>query len=702
MSVFLTAALQYAAAGWAVFPCHPKTKVPATPHGFKDATKDPALIRAWWDEEPGYNVAIATGEISGIFVLDVDQKPGRTLDEAIEALPSIPDAPTVQTGGGGRQFFFKFPAGSGLSISGGRLGLGVDTRGNGGYVVAPPSVHDKTGMPYEWIDSDGMALPETPGWIVDRLRKQVDGSKQLASKTIQGGRHDALMTAAALMRGIGLVPAEIEAALFKMKARLDLSDGRVIEDREIQGIAQWCGDKGMGDVNVESVLDGKEISKALAANRGAALSEIIGEPGISDPGPFPAELLNVPGIAGQWCDYINRTSHRRQPELALAAVLTACGALIGRRLQTVTGGRANLYCLGLCETGGGKERARQGVKEVLFAAEQEELIGQEDWASETGLVSSLMKNPTQLYQIDEIGKLLAAIANPRAGSHLVGIVSALLKLYSSANTVYKGKAYADAEKNPVIYQPHACLYGTAVPDQAWEALGASAVNDGLLARLWVFMATDNAPERQVPALAEPPADLVARIREWGNGAGGYFDKRNSTPPIVDRTEEGIAVMAELVAECDVIESRMRDTPLRKLWTRTAQKADQLALVYAWSRSQSNVIIDREAALWASRLAQYLTQSMIWHASRHLAGSMIESDLKAVIRYVEESGAKGRTRRDIVRRFQRIGKRGLEEIMLLAETGDHLVSAKTASEGTHKPTTTYYLPRHAPALVEADG
>ena len=699
MSVFLTAALQYAAQGFSVFPCQPRSKIPATLHGFKDATKDEATIRAWWDEEPAYNVAIATGEESGIFVLDIDEKPGRTIDEAIEGLPDIPETPHVRTGGGGLQFFFRYPTGSNLTISGGRLGLGIDTRGNGGYVVAPPSIHPH-GTGYAWIDSEGLTLAATPQWIVDRLAKQVSGAKQLAGAKLSGGRHDVMLTMAALQRGIGMAPPEIEAALHKMISRLDLSDGRVIDPKEIERIAQWTGDKSMGDTNIESVLHGGVVAKSLAKQRGA-LSELLHEPGIEDPGHFPDKFLNVPGVVSQWCEFINRTSHRKQPELALAATLTACGALIGRRLQTVTGGRANLYCLGLCETGGGKERARQAVKEVFAAAGIVDTLGPEDFASESGLISSLVVNPTRLFQVDEIGKLLAAIANPRAGTHLVGIVSALLKLYSSANSIYIGKAYADAERNPTISQPHACVYGTAVPDQAWAALGATAVDDGLLARLWVFMAKDQQPPRARPERLPVPQALRDTILSWVSGRGsalGGGSQGDPRPATVQRTPEADKIFCDLEDEAEALERRMAGHPLRKLWTRTAQKADQLSLIYAWSRDvQAQTrppTIDAEAALWACGLAQYLTQSMIVHANRHLAGSTFEGDLKAVLRYVEEAGTEGRSRTDLIRRFQKLGKRGLDDVMTLATASEQVV--EQSIESATRTGRRYVLTRFADA------
>ena len=68
----IRAALAYARKGLQIFPCQPRAKRPATANGLKDATTDPDRIRAWWHHEPAFNVAVATGSVSGVFVVDVD------------------------------------------------------------------------------------------------------------------------------------------------------------------------------------------------------------------------------------------------------------------------------------------------------------------------------------------------------------------------------------------------------------------------------------------------------------------------------------------------------------------------------------------------------------------------------------------------------------------------------------------------------
>jgi putative DNA primase/helicase len=153
-SPYLAAALDYAKRGWHVFPCHsinktghctckdgPKCehpgKHPLVAGGFHAATTDPNKIRSWWGKWPWANVAIATGKVSGLVVLDIDPRNGGDLDK----LPgNLPLTPTVETGGGGLHYYFQYPEDQDiLSIQ--SLFPGVDVKADGGYVIAPPSRH---------------------------------------------------------------------------------------------------------------------------------------------------------------------------------------------------------------------------------------------------------------------------------------------------------------------------------------------------------------------------------------------------------------------------------------------------------------------------------------------------------------------------------------------------------------------------------
>jgi RecA-family ATPase len=159
------AALEWAAAGFAVFPCAPDAKNPITPNGFKDATTDPEQIETWWDETPDANIGWYP-DASSHSVLDVDlpKKPGdpdgrETLEGLVAINGPLPETFRVRTPHGGTHYYFDGACPS----SGSRIGPKVDTRGIGGYVLVPPSVVE--GKPY--VVEHEADLAEVPQWIVE-------------------------------------------------------------------------------------------------------------------------------------------------------------------------------------------------------------------------------------------------------------------------------------------------------------------------------------------------------------------------------------------------------------------------------------------------------------------------------------------------------------------------------------------------------
>ena len=151
-------ALLYASMGLAVFPLRPNDKRPATEKGCKAATTDIQQIESWWNTSPSYNIGIATGGISGGLVvidLDIDEDKGingyESLKEWQRENGELPETWTSVTGRGGYHFLYKDGA-----TSQNRVGLydGVDIRGEGGYIVAPPSIHPN-GRQYEWEQGPG-------------------------------------------------------------------------------------------------------------------------------------------------------------------------------------------------------------------------------------------------------------------------------------------------------------------------------------------------------------------------------------------------------------------------------------------------------------------------------------------------------------------------------------------------------------------
>lgn len=169
MSQLLENALMYAEkAGWSVFPCK-LDKSPYTKHGCKDATKDPDQIRAWWTKWPDASIGCACGPDSKIWVLDIDLPDGPdSLKKLIADNGELPETRLQQTGSGGMQYFFSWN-GKEIKNTSGKLGHKIDTRGDGGYIIVPPSPHPSGGT-YKWLKR--VDMPHAPEWLSDLVVKK--------------------------------------------------------------------------------------------------------------------------------------------------------------------------------------------------------------------------------------------------------------------------------------------------------------------------------------------------------------------------------------------------------------------------------------------------------------------------------------------------------------------------------------------------
>jgi hypothetical protein len=177
MSKLRQAALKYAARGLRVLPIKPRQKFPPLIKAWeKEACTHAPRIEAWWEQWPDANIGIACGKQSGIFVLDIDMdedKDGESSLREIEARHGSRLPATVEqiTGRGGRQLIFAWPGFDGAPVirnSASQIGPDIDIRGEGGYFVAPPSVHPN-GREYRWSVDTEMKPVEAPVWFLHLL-----------------------------------------------------------------------------------------------------------------------------------------------------------------------------------------------------------------------------------------------------------------------------------------------------------------------------------------------------------------------------------------------------------------------------------------------------------------------------------------------------------------------------------------------------
>jgi hypothetical protein len=234
MNALLEAALGYAAHGLPVFPCAPHAKHPACAHGLHDATTELDMIGRWWAEIPAANIGLPTG--LGFDVLDLDNADA----VAWAHEQGLPDGPQIATGHGVHVYVAS--TGSGNRVA---LELGVDYRGRGGYVIAPPSVHP-SGARYELIAGDFDQIPDAPAWLRDRLAEQKTGTTG-AARAAESLRSNLTpgQTPRPTVRGV--------ASLRAMSEQLALCEpGR--RNAYLFWAACTAADTGIGRADVELVL----------------------------------------------------------------------------------------------------------------------------------------------------------------------------------------------------------------------------------------------------------------------------------------------------------------------------------------------------------------------------------------------------------------------------------------------------------------
>lgn len=239
MTTITDCALFYASKGWQVFPCQPRDKKPLVKWA-GEATTNSEKITAWFSHWPNANLGMMTGQRSGVVVLDVDNGHGGS--ESLLALVAehgrLPDTPQSLTGGGGIHYLFSHP-GVEIRNSAGKLGPGLDIRGDGGYIIVPPSIHP-SGRAYAWEMSSlpsKVSLACPPDWLIQMLSSSVPVMAEMSQDGVlylAGQRNQAMTSLAGTMRRRGMgEPAIYQALLIENEQRCSPP----LSQSEVAGVA---------------------------------------------------------------------------------------------------------------------------------------------------------------------------------------------------------------------------------------------------------------------------------------------------------------------------------------------------------------------------------------------------------------------------------------------------------------------------------
>lgn len=304
----LEAALACAVRGWPAFPCVPGKKTPLTEHGFLDATTDPEVIRDWWRKWPDANIGIATGVLSGLAVLDFDVKhaqPGATTYNELQAEHGKVKTRMVGTPSGGRHLLYEYPGEFVKSCTG--LKPGLDIRGDGGYIISPPSVTPEG--KYEWLNDEPVA--ELP-----------DGLRKLLTQGKASPATDDVVTESPLD---GVAKGQRDEMAYDYVRDLHAAG---VGRREAEVLVLHAAGNCDPPFNEAAALD--KVARRYDDDARVWPTLVP----LDQPNLPQIDLANLPGWAGNFAHGLS-VATESPPELAAAMVLATCATAAARRLRVM-------------------------------------------------------------------------------------------------------------------------------------------------------------------------------------------------------------------------------------------------------------------------------------------------------------------------------------------------------------------------------
>ncbi len=376
-------AQEYANIGLAVFPVHylnenkecscggqPKcspAKHPITFNGYKDATKDNQVIESFFQND-NRNIGIATGKVSGIWVMDEDKL--GLVDELETKFGKLPETPIVETGKG-RHFYFRWFDGCPKQTQ--KTKEGYDIRSDGGYVIAPPSIH-ANGNQYRWLVSpEQTPFALAPDWLVNWVIEKQSATTPQKTLTIQR----ATTIEERAVKYLEQVPPAVSGngghnATFAVACRLvELFGNELDDDQLLSALEAWNGkcDPPWNESELRHKLNNARDRVGSGCRDAATIGNVE-----DDSDNWPTLYDDA------YCGIVGEIVRAIEPETeadtvgVMATLLTCCGSAIGNQAYYSVGGdrhTCNLFTCLVGDTASGKGQSLSLVKQLMSSADSD-------------------------------------------------------------------------------------------------------------------------------------------------------------------------------------------------------------------------------------------------------------------------------------------------------------------------------------------
>ena len=680
MTDMLSAALEWAAQGWALFPCHTPIvepgravrcscvkkeqcdrigKHPRTLNGKDDATTDAEKIRRWWTMWPDANIGGVPAS-AGLVAFDIDSEAAiaSARELGLFAEPTF----EVKTGNGVHRYYRHGALASGAMIA------GIVVRSGHGYVMLPPSLH-QSGQRYVVGDATP-AIPLPPKAIAAaQTFTSPDGARervQLAVTTQRiapGDRHGALLALAGSLAAAAVPPATA------LQLVLDANTARCDPPKpadEVERLVAFAYEK-------EQAKHHEVARHLLIAQSKPTLVRPTTPPKL--PNPFDQPL---PGILETMVQWSLQTAPHPVRMYSVAAALGVASTVCARRFATTRQNYSTLYLLVIGKSGTGKEHVRRSANGLLRSARAAYLIGPNEWTSRSAVWSSVLSQPQSLAIVDEFGQFLNAATGGSDGAAMKnGVLTALMELFSRVDdtaitpqfsTLTLSDKQRKAADRKSIERPAQSVIGLTTPNEWYDSLKGNRISSGFLNRFLVLEAdiprgdlsdvTDDGPPE---AVQQWIAAILAKRADFdvpGRATDLPAPVRLSIAPDADHAFK--AFKRECNARADVLEAEK----LGELPMRAGEQAMRLALIAALAEDPHATTIALSHAEWGVAVAGYQLQQLIPAVQSRLADSPVHALRNRFLEALKDAGERGLTMREVTRSrvFRGVLKRDRDETL----------------------------------------
>ncbi|RJG05987.1 DUF3987 domain-containing protein [Noviherbaspirillum cavernae] len=374
------------------------------------------------------------------------------------------------------------------------------------------------------------------------------------------------------------------------------------------------------------------------------------EAAVEDAKGPPDFILQPPGMLGRIVGWMAQTAPKYQPELFVAAAIAVGAAAMGRLYRSDHGNFTSLFIVMVALSGEGKEHPQQCVTRLLSAAGLDKVIAGAGYTSSSAVISALMRTPSHVAIIDEVGKLLK-FSRALGQSNSEAAIDKLVEVFGKCDGVMKPQNYSMTGLTPqqaanlsdrVVHNPVVSLLGATTPATFYQALTDDLVREGFLGRVITVQSKMPRQMARMVKAAPPPEDAVVWCKSLVSDAAEHGDLVTQMNPLMPATPVTMAFTPESVALLEAFEKeltfhlkpRYESTGLDNLLVRTREKAMRLSMIVAKAmNAPKDNQIRAEAADWAIKYVRHYDLQVIESVQVERSETIIEAQIKKLVGFI---------------------------------------------------------------------